>query len=376
MIIAIKSIYRNIFKALLNSVGISIGIFSVLIINALSNYGIDSAQKTLDRMGINGYVITSNTITEDDIAKLNICPSIKNVSPIIKAVSYQSDNNSINIVGGDSDLKIINSLKLVHGEFFNTNHLNSIEPVCVVSSNYAIERFGTDKCIGQQIVLVINGFSQLFNIIGVYKSDSIIEASGINNEPIYAPYTVLSSMLSKDCNSIIIMPNSSNNSLEGEINIRSYCNSVWGENYYKLNNIANEREKINTLMTIIKNILAIIVCVSLVVSIMGLMVIMIINVKSKAGEIGLKKAIGASNLSIISETCIEAGLTSFLGLLHGYTYFILLKIILSLLNFHIYADFKIILYVILLTILSSMLVGLIPAYLAARIDPAKALKID
>jgi len=328
----------------------------------------------LDRMGVDGYIIKTKSILNEDILNLSKCKYIQSITPITTAISFDTELNEIKCVGGNSQISEIYSLNIEKGSFYTNKDINSNNAVCVVGSNTANNLFKTSNCIGQKINISIKSSSQSVTVIGVYTSDKISTASGLaETEPIYFPYTFLSAINSQTNNSLLInaIPDYDVNLCNKSIT--EYCDSIFGNKNYKLTNTASEREKINSLMQLIKSILEIIVGVSILVSLMGLMVIMIINIKYKRKEIGLKKALGATDFTIIKEVSMESIFIALIGTVNGFFVYKVLELFFNKLNS---IDYKILIFVPIITLFSAFVIGIIPAIIAAKTNPSTALKSE
>ena len=190
---------------MLFSTGICIGITSVFLINAISNLGINSTKSLLDRIGLDGYLISTVSVNENDIIALSNCKNVQYLSTSIQVTAVTADGNELKCVGGNSQIEKIYSLEILRGDFFDSNNILQSNPVCVISSNCAKHLFNSVDCLGQHITININSYSQRMTIIGIYKSDKISENSNINiNEPIYMPYTLLNAITNSNTNKLLI----------------------------------------------------------------------------------------------------------------------------------------------------------------------------
>lgn len=370
--IAIKSALRKRSYILLNSISICIGIASVYLINSISNYCLNSAQQMLDRMGMDGYMITASSITANDMICLNKCANIKEISPILSAVSFETRDNKTKCIGGNSQIKDIYSVEIIKGKFYSFEDVDLCNNVCVISSNTAINKYKTLNCTGQSISLNINSVPIAFKIIGIYKSDKLSDMANMEyNEPIYMPYTALPSFNQPATTSVILQSSNHNNDVVSQ-DIALLCDGIFGQNNYSLTNIAAERSKIDALMELIKSILEVIVSVSIVVSIFGLMSTTIINIKHRQKEIGLKIALGARRKSIISEVALESIIIAVTGSLNGFLLYILINMCLNKLQMQ--ADISLFLVVPVITIISAVIVSILPGFIAANVSPANTLK--
>ena len=114
---------------------------------------------------------------------------------------------------------------------------------------------------------------------------------------------------------------------------------------------------------------------SLLVGMFGVANIMFVTVRERTGQIGLKKAIGAKRSSIMTEFLLESAFLCILGGAMGLILvFILTKFISSFFGFPVFISFSIFSLAISICIVTGMLAGIIPAFIAARMDPVVAIR--
>ena len=106
-----------------------------------------------------------------------------------------------------------------------------------------------------------------------------------------------------------------------------------GEATFVLENLATQRDKLERLMDIITLVLKIISAVSLLVAGMSIMTVMLVSVHERTGEIGIKKAVGATGRRIVWEFMTEAVLLTLAGSLLGVFFALLCNALFKLLDF-------------------------------------------
>jgi putative ABC transport system permease protein len=120
---------------------------------------------------------------------------------------------------------------------------------------------------------------------------------------------------------------------------------------------------------------AIIGGISLIVGLFGVANIMFVSVKERTSQIGLKKAIGAKKRIILSEFLIEA---AFLCLIGGFIglllVFLLTQILSGVLNFPFFLSTRNMIAAVIICFVVGVLAGIIPASMAARMDPVAAIR--
>ena len=118
-----------------------------------------------------------------------------------------------------------------------------------------------------------------------------------------------------------------------------------------------------------------IAALSLVVGMFGVANIMFVTVRERTSQIGLKKAIGAKRSTILTEFLLEAAFLCILGGMIGLLLvFILTQIFSALLGFTVFISLDIMLLAIGICIIVGVLAGIIPASIAAKMDPVVAIR--
>jgi len=118
-----------------------------------------------------------------------------------------------------------------------------------------------------------------------------------------------------------------------------------------------------------------IAALSLIVGMFGVANIMFVTVRERTSQIGLKKAIGAKRGSILMEFLLESAFLCIIGGLIGMAaVFVLTLIFSAMLDFHVFIPLNIIVLAIFMCLFTGVLAGIIPAFVAARMDPVEAIR--
>jgi putative ABC transport system permease protein len=118
-----------------------------------------------------------------------------------------------------------------------------------------------------------------------------------------------------------------------------------------------------------------IAALSLIVGMFGVANIMFVTVRERTSQIGLKKAIGAKRGSIMMEFLLESAFLCIIGGLIGMGAVFLLTVIFStMLDFHVFIPLNIIGLAVFMCLFTGVLAGIIPAFVAARMDPVVAIR--
>lgn len=151
---------------------------------------------------------------------------------------------------------------------------------------------------------------------------------------------------------------------------------------YTIRSTAEAISLLSTITDALRLFLTAMAAISLVVGGIGILNIMMATVGERTREIGLRKAVGANNRSILKQFLLEAGTLTALGGIFGIIIGIIVSYVISILMKYLGYDWA---FVISLTsiilavgvsILTGVIFGLYPAFKAARLDPIEALRYE
>lgn len=118
-----------------------------------------------------------------------------------------------------------------------------------------------------------------------------------------------------------------------------------------------------------------IAALSLIVGMFGVANIMFVTVRERTSQIGLKKAIGAKRGVILIEFLLESAFLCIIGGLIGmFAVFVLTLIFSAILDFHVFIPLNIIALAVCICLFTGVSAGIIPAFIAARMDPVVAIR--
>jgi putative ABC transport system permease protein len=119
----------------------------------------------------------------------------------------------------------------------------------------------------------------------------------------------------------------------------------------------------------------VIACISLFVGMFGVANIMFVTVRERTAQIGLKKAIGAKKATILTEFLLESAFLCIIGGLLGMLFVYVITLVLTaIFGFTVFVSPTLVLLALTICILVGVLAGIIPASVAARMDPVVAIR--
>ena len=407
---AIKILFTNPARTILTTLGIMIGIATVILVLSagagfrslidaqLQVYGTNTLfietrippttkNRNANSMGADtGRVVSSVAITTfknqdlEDIRKLNNVVNDYGMVIGQKVISYRNVNKSALFYGTSAARFEIDQSTLKSGRFFTSSEDAGAAQVAILGSQLAEDLFGLNNPIGQLVRLgTLN-----FQVIGVYNSVGAL--GGGSDDMLYIPLvTAQKKILGIDYLLMgIVQMNDVNLSDATAENIslllrRNHNITNPDKDDFNVQTQAQAMGTFNTIFDGITILLIAIAAISLIVGGVGIMNIMYVVVTERTAEIGLKKALGAKNSNILTEFLIESIIVTLLGGAVGIIFGSFLGWIISLvaINNGLAWTYSVPLYAIGLGFGVSALIGIsfgvLPARSAAKLDPITAL---
>jgi putative ABC transport system permease protein len=296
------------------------------------------------------------------------------------SASYQND--IVQNVGmyGISEAQIeIQPINFLAGRYFSPTDFTHARQVGIIGFTNAENLFGSaERALGKQVEIK----GRKITIIGVIAKEGKSFIGWNYDNCIMLPYRFFRQVFDeRSTNPIIIVkgkegvsPEALRQELMGIMRqVRRL--SPTQENNFSLNSVEAISQAISKSFVVINIVGSIIGGISLIVGMFGIANIMFVTVKERTPVIGLKKAIGARNRTILFEFLTEASILCIMGGAFGIFFVYILTLVLSgPLNFPVYISIPMLGMTLLLCIIVGILAGIIPASQAARMDPVVAIR--
>lgn len=395
---AFISISRNKLRSFLTTLGVVIGVLSVILLTSIGNGLTVFVEKQFETLGSNLLIVAPGEIVSEEggfnqeSAALSLSTSklslndvgaleragypLGEVSPVIEgSVDVRTDQGkrkgfSIATTPAYSDLR---NTKTTKGRFFNDNDVSSNRKVAVIGSKIADKLFVGVNPIGAHVT--INRVR--FEVVGVAEPKSSGSFGGPDiDSSIYIPVTTARSALGQEKISYILVQSASKSEVERAKNrVKEVMNKRLNEEDFSVTDQAEILKTIQTILGTLTVGLAGIAAISLIVGGIGIMNIMLVAVSERTREIGLRKALGATPNSILTQFLIESAVLSTLGGLIG--------IILGVLGALAIRSFfpatpalNSILLAFGVSLITGIIFGVFPARKAAQLNPIEALRYE
>ena len=384
---AIRSISSNKTRAALTMLGIIIGVMALVVLVSLVNGATSSVTSAVSDLGTSMLTVTVSDdkgvpVTLDTLDEWMEEEEIGLISPYISSsltASADGESGSITVYGTTPFYYDIQGMQLSMGRWLKNTDIDNNSYVCVLSESTATEIIGYVDCIGQAITLD----NVRYTIVGVLSDDSSSLTNMMSGSLIaYIPYTSLlrlSDELTSDVTSFYVSApeNVTMDTVEAKMTEILMARFEDDEDAFSVSSQSILEDTMSSITSILTILLGGIAAISLIVGGIGIMNIMLVTVTERTREIGIRKAIGASRGTILSQFLMEAVVLCMLGCLLGifFSWAILQTVttVVSSLDMTFTLDGGVVLIAVGFCFIIGIVFGLYPANKAAKMKPIDAL---
>jgi putative ABC transport system permease protein len=401
---AIAALWSNKLRSGLTMLGVIIGISSVIGISSIGQGVTKSTQDSIRGLGTDvlqvmpgstqsggvsqGQGSVSTLTWEDAKAIAQQSPLATVVSAYLQSktqVVYGEKNTSTTVYGTDLNYSAARNTFPQSGRFFNAEELDSAASVAVIAPTVQKNIFPANvNPIGEKIRIQ----NEIYQVIGVMEVKGS-QGPQDRDDAVYIPLTTLSAR--------IIGNNSLNGVSVNGIYIKGQDESQLETIKFQVENIlrlthniampadddfrvTNQADILQTFTTILSLLTVMIVAISgisLVVGGIGIANIMLVSVVERTREIGIRKALGATDRAVLTQFLVESVVLSVAGGMIGIIIGIGITFVAATaFKFAFVLSMEAVISAFGLSSAVGLIAGVIPARNASRLDPITALRSD
>jgi len=395
---AFTSILRNKTRSFLTTLGVIIGVLSVILLTSIGNGLTVFIEEQFQNLGSNLLIVSPGEIVNEEggfnqeEAALALATSKLSQSDVtaIKRIGYPV-GDVVPLIQGSAEVRNergkrrsisiattkeyspMRNTKVVVGRFLTDSDVTGNRKVVVIGNKIAEKLFAGLDPLGQSVT--INRVR--FEIIGVIEKKSDGGFGGPDfDSAVYIPVSTARSALGQDKMTNILVQAASKKDIPLAIDkIKSTLEKRLNKEDFSVTDQSDILKTIQTILGTLTVGLAGIAAISLFVGGIGIMNIMLVAVSERTKEIGLRKALGATPNNIMIQFLIESAVLSTLGGIVG--------IILGVLGamaihpfFPATASLNSILLAFGVSLATGIVFGVFPARKAAKLSPIEALRYE
>lgn len=388
--LAFNSLKANKLRSLLTTLGIIIGVFSVILLVALGSGLQNYITSQISGLGSNLIFIIpgriggartaggqqTNKLVLNDAKVLAVkLKSLAQVGPIIQkttTVKYTNKSNkNVSVLGTSANYPEIVKTEIILGAFFSNAQEKSGNRVALIGHTIYKDLFNFNNPIGKKLTIA----GSKFTVIGVLKERG--------------------SVFGMDQDNIVVLPISLASKIFGVNNLNTiYLSAIkpeyvplvkrqatevllkrLSEDDFTLQTQEQTLSTVTSITGVLTTALGGIAAISLLVGGIGVMNIMLVSVTERTKEIGLRKALGARRKDILLQFLLEAVILSLLGGIIGIIFGLLASAVMARFFVSTVTAWSVILAFVF-SVAVGVLFGIAPAIRASRLSPIEALRYE
>ncbi|MBC2851552.1 ABC transporter permease [Cetobacterium sp. 8H] len=398
---AVKSLRGNKIRSFLTMLGIIIGISSVITMSAIGRGGQRSITGNLKDGGYGKFTVSvdksdvdfrwKNTIDNSLIKMLEETDEFKEISPEITSrmtIKIGNRREFVTLEITNPSFERIQPVKIIAGRGFVPFDYESGEKNIVIDNITAKQIFKTsEKAIGKKVDLIEGwkGKSEAYTVVGVMKNpiEDLAKLMGNKRIPRYmriplSTYEKIYDAKGTGYTKLIVESKDPNKLGEDMQKMKKHLDEITGTTeLYEVNIKNTGADSFDKILTTLNIFVTFVAGISLFVGGIGVMNIMLVSVIERTKEIGIRKAIGATNkeilLQFLMESIILTGIGGAIGVIFGIVlgyvvgYFVNIVPVFSLLS---------IISALGISSMIGIIFGVTPAKKAAELNPIEALRSE
>jgi putative ABC transport system permease protein len=391
--VALEALRSNKLRAILTSLGVIIGSASIVLVVTVALTGKKFVLQQIEATGSN--LVWVETIKSPGKAQplsheltLEDMEIVRGSVPQVVQVAGTSDmqmsvvakgvERSVTLLGVTEGYQEIRRLIILRGRYFDSTDMERRDKVCLITRQLAARLFGQENPLGRTVRMG----ELTFSVVGVFvERAETFGLSDIQDESVIIPFGLMKyysganviRVLDAQAATATDVP-----SVERQVRqiLKSRHPPEAEYNVQTLTVILDAARKISLALTVV---LIVIAFIALLISGIGIMNIMLVTVKERTREIGIRKAIGAAHREILYQFLIEAFLISgggaVLGILIGIAIPVGVQFFLPG-NLRVPVSGTSVVLAFVVSCTTGLFFGYLPASQAAKMQPIESLRYE
>lgn len=385
--------HRKISSAL-TMLGIIIGIAAIISLVSIGEGLRLSVSKQLESFGSDKIIVSPSSgggfspvgffgegLKEEDVKRIENINGVKTAAGVLfksLPIKYGKETRTTYVIGinakeAEKIFTEIQAYELSEGRYFKEGENNVID----IGSAVVKDMFEKEVKMGDYITIK----DKKFKVLGVMKSSG----SGQDDSQIYMPLADLRDLTGGEDSLSMVFVKVSDASRVNDISktIEEKLDDKYGEKSYSATSSQQMADRVGSIFSILSFVLGGIASISLVVAGVGISNTMFTSVLERTKEIGIMKAVGATNYNIMEIFLVESALLGFFGGAIGCIIGTIFSQLISIfaggmlpVEFNTVVTTDMILIGLSFSTLVGIISGLVPARKAAKLQPVEALRYE
>jgi putative ABC transport system permease protein len=398
---ALQALRNNKLRTFLSLLGITIGIFSIILVYSVVDSLEHNIRSSINSLGSNiiyiqkwpfggsgeykwwNYLNRPEPQPRDALDLADRTQTAQHVVFVFGTGGNAKFKNNVveqvDVIGATHAFADVWDFNLTEGRYFTELESNSGKPFCIIGADVADGLFASRDPIGKRIKVL----GRKVTVIGVFEKTGQSLVGQNYDQMVHVPAAYLSKIrnpITMDGNLIMIKAKPEVTMDEMKDEVRGHLRAIHRlkprvDDDFSLNEISMLSGQMDQLFFVVSIAGTIIGGFSILVGGFGIANIMFVSVKERTGEIGIQKAIGAKNAFILWQFLVESVMLCLLGGAIGLALVVpTVSLFTKFSGFYFFLSLNNVALGVILSFIIGLISGVVPAIMASRLNPVDAIR--